>query len=96
MWLGTLYVCLTSYDLFTYHFFHPGVCICHLVSLGTSVGILLVKFNFRTLHCFHKVEKDFRCISDSFDINSRYFNIDEELWLYSLPLKQSDTVKSCL
>ena len=25
MWLGTLYVCFTSFDLFTYHFFHPGV-----------------------------------------------------------------------
>ena len=25
MWLGTVYVCLTSFDLFTYHFFHPGV-----------------------------------------------------------------------
>eukprot|EP00112_Aurelia_sp_Birch-Aquarium-sp1_P008940 Seg20.2 transcript_id=Seg20.2/GoldUCD/mRNA.D3Y31 product="Palmitoyltransferase ZDHHC16A" protein_id=Seg20.2/GoldUCD/D3Y31 len=24
MWLGTVYVCLTTYDLFTYHFFHPG------------------------------------------------------------------------
>ena len=27
MWLGTLYVCFTSFDLFMYHFFHPGVSI---------------------------------------------------------------------
>ena len=32
MWLGTLYVCFTSFDLFTYHFFHPGVSkICHII-----------------------------------------------------------------
>ena len=24
MWFGTIYVCLSSYNLFTYHFYHPG------------------------------------------------------------------------
>jgi len=85
MWLGTVYVCLTSFDLFTYHFFHPGTVFDEkkqstnqmflMFGLGDLLQNLIGHVKSENKHALDKAMKSYRGHPSGIEVPHGYEHI---------------------